>query len=677
MSKVKSFKIKGCTHQNYVESFFLIILVLQVGAIVIFNFTKMKDTVDYDSMVAFTQAMEICKQKSLNLVHWGYQTTAGWDSGIPVAAIIYGVTNNIFFSFAISNCAFLALYIFVINRICIDINLSKIGKYITLNLLFIPYTWGQLGYIQMLFTSGAFYNIRVLLPLMMLSIVLRIYKRHTLKNQVGMCLVTYFFLFLAGCSSKVYELICCVTPFFVAVFVDILLEDKLYEDEHISGKVFREPQLIYIIGSVVASVLGLLVGHLMQIPVNPPATTLSTLDNFWENFGGFVMGLFEIFGGLPLAAGIEAVSFEGIGYLLCFIFVIVELLGAVFLACQKNKTHKCLYLILNICVINCMVLLLANMTYGSSIFESRYHLLWMIPMFLIPGQLVDCLKKTATKSFYNVMIFIFAFCLIFVNVSRYHDYFKLDNNYTELERIIFDVKNTEKKILYIVGDSNIRMGRMMKPFASDIDIVVVESGIEKADSWGASTRYFDNAVANTEIAILIDEEELQNMPIYKKKDWELVKKYDFNNVMLYTSNRNDFDFLVGFPDKEQTRNIDFPYSPGYICNNAQINEEGYLVSDGNEGVVLFGPYSKTMCGLYNITINYKINEWENEEPARFSVETDYTANVINDIILDAGEVSITLNDIRFEQESNTTEFKVYAKEGTIIEIQSLEFEKID
>lgn len=88
------------------EWILFVILAAQVAAIVVFNFTRMKYCMDYDSICALTQAREIWRQKTLALSDWTYQTTLGWDSGVPLAALLYGVTKNLFVSYGIVNCLF-------------------------------------------------------------------------------------------------------------------------------------------------------------------------------------------------------------------------------------------------------------------------------------------------------------------------------------------------------------------------------------------------------------------------------------------------------------------------------------------------------------------------------------------------------------------------------------------
>ena len=93
--------------------------------------------------------------------------------------------------------------------------------------LFTPYTIGQLEYLNMMFASQASYNIRALLPMMMISIMIRFYQGKKFSEQWAISGLFLVLLFVSGISSSIYGLISCVIPILVYAMIELLHNDKL------------------------------------------------------------------------------------------------------------------------------------------------------------------------------------------------------------------------------------------------------------------------------------------------------------------------------------------------------------------------------------------------------------------------------------------------------------------
>lgn len=71
-------KIHTCSrNEQYIEWLCLVIMLIKIMSILIFNLTRLKYIVDYDSSVPLAQAIEMWQQKTIFLKGWAYQTTLG------------------------------------------------------------------------------------------------------------------------------------------------------------------------------------------------------------------------------------------------------------------------------------------------------------------------------------------------------------------------------------------------------------------------------------------------------------------------------------------------------------------------------------------------------------------------------------------------------------------------
>lgn len=184
--------------------FFEIFVIAQLLLIFVFNLTHLKYEAGFDSSAAMAQAMEIWNQKSIFLKHWDYQSTLGLDSVIIPASIFYGITHNIFLAYGIADCLGVLLYIYIFRDIFKMLQLPKLVRMIVYVLLLTPYSLEPLGYMPMMFTGAAYYIIKVLIPIMLIDILLKIRLEIPVRRYLHI-LITYFAaVYLTALSCGLY-----------------------------------------------------------------------------------------------------------------------------------------------------------------------------------------------------------------------------------------------------------------------------------------------------------------------------------------------------------------------------------------------------------------------------------------------------------------------------------------
>ncbi len=158
---------------------FFVIFLFQCGSICYYNLFKLKEHLGYDASVDILQAIEMWRNKAFILENWEYTTSLKIDSGIPLTALLYGITGNAFLSFGIVNIITTAVMVVLFVMITKELGLSQIASVVALNMFLCPYTGeaysvaNPLDYFSCMFFSCAYYSVSVITILIAVLVVLR------------------------------------------------------------------------------------------------------------------------------------------------------------------------------------------------------------------------------------------------------------------------------------------------------------------------------------------------------------------------------------------------------------------------------------------------------------------------------------------------------------------------
>ena len=122
------------------------------------------------------------RQKRILLKDWAYQTTLGIDSPVLLGALFYGITKNAFTAFGLANIVTVIVYAFLFYDILKQADVKKNMRLLAVLFLLTPYSTGQLGYMPMLFTSAGSYAYKLLVPLLLIDILVRMHKGQEIKK---------------------------------------------------------------------------------------------------------------------------------------------------------------------------------------------------------------------------------------------------------------------------------------------------------------------------------------------------------------------------------------------------------------------------------------------------------------------------------------------------------------
>lgn len=132
---------------------------------------------------------------------------------------------------------------------------------------------------------------------------------------------------------------------------------------------------------------------------------------------------------------------------------------------------------------------------------------------------------------------------------------------------------------------------------------------------------------------------------------------------------------AGLPAPEEQSKEDLPTYRGfqYDYNNVSINERGEIMTLGNgDGFVLYGPYSESIPGTYDITLHYEMDSFAEESAGVFDIALDGTQQCSASI--DPQNNEAVLRNVKIEA-GHRFEARVWVPEGMIIHIKSIEYSR--
>ncbi len=206
--------------------------------------------------------------------------------------------------------------------------------------------------------------------------------------------------------------------------------------------------------------------------------------------------------------------------------------------------------------------------------------------------------------------------------------------------------------------------------------------------WAVDTTLFtQERLGERGLLILTD---LEEQAIFEENSYVAIllneyaeKVTEISSYNLYAVTENPYTLIEkikherasGLPAADQTEKVDMPGADGYCyANNAALNENGELASDGvTGGTILYGPYSDTVSGVYDITLNYVVDSVGEGTEGTFDVALDaksYAATTFT-----ADQTSATLENVSIE-DGHQFEARVSIPAEMAIRVQSIHYARV-
>ena len=648
--------------EHWLEILLCVGIVIQIGALAVFNLTRLPYESNYDSSCAYAQIVEMWRQKRILLKDWAYQTTLGIDSPVLLGALFYGITKNAFTAFGLANIVTVIVYACLFYDILKQADVKKNMRLLAVLFLLTPYSTGQLGYMPMLFTSAGSYAYKLLVPLLLIDILVRMHKGQEIKKYWYLILFATFFVFDTAVSSGEYILLCAVLPLIGYEILHVLIGNDIKQIFNKRLGFLILESAIYVVGIKVGRRTGIIesVGSQMM---------LTKAKHFPSVIAKCLTGIFQLFGGIPDYEDIPVTQTYGMMYLFRFFLAAVILASWIYLLkhLKENEKYKELVgMITCIFAVNLIVLIFANVNYATKTFEYRYHLISMIPMILLTSIAASDLWEKR-KLLEQTIVLVTIVLLLFVNVYDYKNYMRDCYNYQgDMQGITLTAEQEGVHLIITIGSESISMGRCMRNVNPNVEISTW-GGYNHGVGWGASTYYFDNAHLKTPYMVLMTQKEYELMPKQIAKQLEEVQV--FGIFRLYRVKENVLDGDNTLPQSGTNR--DFCYSSGYEYWG-KMESDGNVLSSGKKETVLRSNKKKIeKDAAYDIVVHYEVIQAKEDSAAVFRVRNAQD-EIIAEQEMPKDATEIRIRDVSVTQSMEWIRYRINAQKGSKIRIKSIE-----
>lgn len=242
------------------------------------------------------------------------------------------------------------------------------------------------------------------------------------------------------------------------------------------------------------------------------------------------------------------------------------------------------------------------------------------------------------------------------------------------------VNETQKSILTYLEEHNLSYGyatywnsgvfSALSNRAVQVNAINISDKIIRYEWLNSSYAYCDEAYQGSTF-LLFDENE--NKQFLESAYQTLQTPVQVDNVSGYVIYVYDHNISQNNFSRAK---LDVPYSEQMQLINCDINEEDLYQTNGTEGYCMFGPYAPTMTGNYRFTLHYKVKSCADGEKAGiFDAAINSGSAILGSADIPAGSESVSI-DVSFS-EGDTFEYRVWNYPGSVIEIDSVEMEKLN
>lgn len=645
------------------------IFILQFLTICYFNLFQLQNHIGYDTSTYFYSSIMMWKQKSLFLHNWDYQTTLVMDSVVPLAALFYGITGNIFISYGIANILCTIGIVYCFHDLLRYTTSYKESRILVLNLLLVLHFWNfysnfnSLMYGDVLLVNNSAYSVKTLLSLLIIGSVIKIYNK---KNSKLSIFIILFLNLITGISSGYWILVTVLCPL-------LLWRLNYFLRKKLNREIFLDKIIWFITSNIIILIIGKWIAkNIIGYSSKDSFMTLIGLDRMWDNLVSILLGLLDLTTSMPESSGIPVISFHGISCLTNFVFTSLIILSIVFILYKKKYLYNELYQIaLFIIFTDIFIFSLLDTTYGSPFFETRYLI---TPYLLMLVLFSSCVDELFLSRYPQVLIWTGSVIgLIIINIASNLPYYKQVNNYSELCELKANISKYPEPIVYVFGDSLNIDARNLRVIDTNKFYKAIRSDMT-AHHWGDSTCFDDVSEYDNSVLIITNEAELAYMPAYLKES--ITALDDCGSYKIFRQEKNQFDFVTGF-NNERDYNIDFPHSPGMLINDdGDITDDNILENKQSEGkYVMYGPYVEGREGKYNITLDYEFSGNDNE--AIFDVSAKNGTEILQKQNLISEKNKAVLHNVTITDGTDLVEYRVYLSPDTSIKINFIQIERVN
>lgn len=461
------------------------------------NYFKAEKFLDFDAAMAVRHAVEMWRNNTIFLQNFGYTTSMEIDCASFFAAPIYMLTGSYGLGVAIAHLVLDGILAYAIYNLLKNIDVTYEFRILGILLVFLPYQAGQLSWDNMLFLSVGQYEFRATAAVL-LFMLFSSKGKFAVKQWIELA-VCEFYIALTVLSAGNYLLIILLIPVALYEVFVILTKQKI----DLKDRTLRITVLSMAVGCSAFMLRGA-----MNISTHRGNMNIIKETEFANNILSCITGAFALFGGLP-NYDLAIFTVEGIGLLTRFVVSCV-IFGMGIVAFRsigrmENQCRNFMMRFLFLLGVNMFVFLYSNTTYGSAVFEYRYHIVWSILLIIIDIMFLAKKWDQIGKWKKNALIFCIAMSIIVIDISGFGKLAK--ENWLNEGVINFIIeKANERDVSNIVVADGVTARQMS---AVDINknvqfaILNEDDGSIVFNTWGSS---MDTHVDAKNIMVIKDED---------------------------------------------------------------------------------------------------------------------------------------------------------------------------
>ncbi|MGN0320874.1 MAG: hypothetical protein ACI4D1_08180 [Lachnospira sp.] len=604
------FKRLKCTElvtpRNVLFIFAVITLCIESLIIIYSNLVELRYHLGFDASSAYLQAVEIWRCKSLIPSSFALTTTLGLDSPVGIAALLYGITKDIFISFGLTNIILDAIICFIFYKLLKEFHVPALETALAFVFLLCPFmtpdhfTDNNLSYYAMVLGEQGSYSVKIIAMLLLLLAIVKL--EHKEKCIVTIIIATLFNI-LTSISSGIYVAITILVPCIVYYIVKLI-----YKNSYASLKNFG---LIFVLAQLFISfACKSIAGHIFTFESKESSMVLTGIYDFWHNVGSIIMGYFQLFGGLSINTSTGLFSFRGIIQLISVAFILLMLVLFIISIKHlidriKNHDNDFTFALPYIIIfVNIAIFIFSYTLYDGYFFEYRYLIIVYIMQIIICCTTIS--KISGTNILKNLMIFSLTGMLLLETVGIFRLYHEDTIDTDTLTPMLEKVDSLDVPIAYVWGTSSARMQIDARNFrVMDLNVVyrtLTDETYKRSNQWGDYLYYDEHSQWTGKTALITTAYDYTTLPEFITNKYTYVDTY--GEYMLFKSLTNPFD-LSAF-DNNCTENINFMYSDGVDILENELDSEGNLVTDtSSSGIIMNMMLPDVNAGTYSITLDYE------------------------------------------------------------------------
>ena len=651
--------------EKALQKLLIVLVIIQFGVIIFINLTKTKQMLGYDSSLAIRHAVEMWKN-GLYLKDFQYFSTMEIDNVAFFAAPIYILTGKLNVSIAIMHIVFYIIIAGILYDICRNTQGKKINYLLAILLFFTPFSFGELEWANLIYLMVGQYEFRIIVLLLIIDTILMC-SSNALKQIkfIALVCVTSIMTFWTSLSCGNYVLLMEIFPLIVYLFFyAIVIEDnKIVTRKNCAI-------LCYIIFSLLGWKLH---NHFAGVYFRNTLNYISA-SSFINNIFNEITGIFLLFGGLTYSENLAVLSLDGIEMAIHLLFIVVCIyLIITNIKSKKIQKSQFFWMFVAVAGINLAVLAVTNTQYGTPIFEYRYHIIWCVSMLLSISEMIDFLSK---KRLVQVINTVFLLSIVLINVSNFKNIYKQTGYIDRDNQILSIAEECDTNSIYLYDmQIDAHVIRALNTDVYCVSTTVDDNNTINIDVGDFYYDYADNAMAESRNMLIIKEADYRRLPNYIKNSYTQIANVIIGReYSVYIAEKNPWDGKSGLPGENSEKSVDYPYSSGFSSIAGEIQDNGALIVKNEEdGYVLYGPYTITKKGTYNVRIYYEI--------------ADTIENAFCDVCINSGETELSRETINKNgitelknveiPEGETFEVRVWMPKDNEIQIEKIEYERIE